>query len=456
MTAGWSRTRPITSTLLSSLLALSAVLSATASRAADAPPVPPASGTRLEIGAEERIRTENWDNVADFNERTIASGDVRHQVRFRARIWEKLNVGPKTEVMLQFANETFRKTTPAARFKWDETVVENLYLDYRFSDRLSARLGRQNLAHGDGFLLSDGTPLDGSRTVYMNALDLGWSFGKSKLELMAISDPDRDIYIPPINDRKKTLVEGDELALGLYFTDSRLPKTPLEVYYFFKTETGDTRAATNPAFQPDRRLHTLGGRLARQFDGGWSASSEVAGQAGTQDPGVDILAWAACASVKKAFTHASKPSLSLGYIGLSGDDPATAKIEGWDPLFSRWSKWSELYLYGLVTEKGPAYWSNFSMGQAELAIAPVRRLNLRATYYRVGAFHRSPGKPEIFAGGATRGDLYQVRADVKVNDSVRGHIVGEWLEPGSFYTGPDGAWFFRAEVIYSIRKTLAL
>jgi hypothetical protein len=410
-------------------------------------------GNRLEVGVEERIRTENWDDAGDFNRQ---AADARHQVRFRTRVWERLNVGSKLELMFQLNNETFRKTTPATRFAWDETVVENLYLDCRVSDRLSARVGRQNLTRGEGFLLADGGPLDGSRTAYTNALDVGCSFGKSKLELMAISDPDRDAYIPPIHDRRKPLIEWDERALGLYLTDASLPGTGLEAYYFFKTETGDTRAATNPAFQRDRRFHTLGGRVARQFDGGWSLSGELAGQAGRQDPGTGILAWGTWASVKRVFAHAMKPSLSLGYLGLSGDDPTTERSEGWDPVFSRWPRWSELYIYTLAGERGPAYWTNLSAPQAEFQIAPAKPLNLRATYYRLGAFHRFPGKAAVFSGGITRGDLYEVRADVRVNDRWRGHVVGEWLEPGDFYSASDAAWFFRAEVIYSIRTTLGL
>ncbi len=37
---------------------------------------------------------------------------------------------------------------------------------------------------------------------------------------------------------------------------------------------------------------------------------------------------------------------------MSGDDPSTDDNEGWDPLFSRWPKWSELYIYSLATEGG--------------------------------------------------------------------------------------------------------
>jgi hypothetical protein len=305
-------------------------------------------------------------------------------------------------------------------------------------------------------LLADGGPLDGSRSMYVNALDVTWTFGPSRLDLIAISDPHRDIYLPPIHDLKRNLIEWDERAVGLTFTAGGWPRTLLEACYFFKSETGDVRPASHPAYQPDRRLHLVGSRAVRTLDAGWKVSAELAGEIGTQEPDSDLRAWAACASVQKAFDRAFHPSLSLAYIGLSGDDPGTADLEGWDPLFSRWPKWSELYLYSLASERGPGYWTNTGMWQAELLVTPAKPLDLRATYYRLGAYHPFAGSPALFGSGTTRGDLFQLRADVKLDDRLRGHLLGEWLRPGSFHAGSDPAWFFRAEVICGLRKTLTL
>ncbi|MFA6913583.1 MAG: hypothetical protein WCQ83_00105, partial [Endomicrobiia bacterium] len=53
----------------------------------------------------------------------------------------------------------------------NEFIFENLYFDAQnlFNNLLSIRIGRQNLNYGENFLVSDGTPGDGSRTVYFNA-----------------------------------------------------------------------------------------------------------------------------------------------------------------------------------------------------------------------------------------------------------------------------------------------
>ena len=417
-------------------------------RAADAP-----AANHLELGFEERARSENWDNSTDFNAGAL---DARHQWRFRTRAWGRLSVGGNTEFAFGLNDESRKLTTPDVALTMDETVVENLYLDHRFPGGASIRVGRQNLTKGDGFLLMDGSPLDGSRVAYFNAVDLAWTAGTSRLDLLGVSDPYRDHYLPPIHDRVKSLIEWNESALGLYWTGAGRAKSALDAYYFFKTETGDTRLLTNVAHQGDRRFHTVGGRVVCDGVRDWSLKAELAGQAGTQQPGAAVRAWGAQASVRRSFARATKPSLLLGWTGLSGDDPATAADEGWDPLFSRYPKWSELYIYTLASEHGTAYWTNLSMWQAEARLTPAKPLDLRATYYRMGAFHRFPGKPAIYGNGTLRGDLYEARADLKVNDNWRGHVVGEYLKPGDFYAGPDAGWFFRFEVVCSFKRSFGL
>ena len=431
-----------------SLLALVLVL---------APAVPGAAATpgdrKLELGFEERIRTENWDDITDFNHSKV---DARHQWRYRTRAWAKLNLGSRDELMLAFNNESRSMSTPRLALTLDEIIIESLYLDHRLSDGATVRIGRQNLTRGDGFILFDGGPGDGSRTQYFNAVDLSWTAGKSRLDLMLISDPHRDIYLPRIHDKEKTLVEWDENALGLYWSDAGRPQTTLDAYYFFKAETHDTRAVTNAQHQPARMFHTLGGRVVRQLERGWMLSAELAGQAGAQQPAADVLAWGGTASVKKTFEHAMKPSLLVGWTGLSGDDPATRTNEGWDALFSRWPKWSEMLIFALSVERGGAYWTNLSMWQAEARATPVKALDLRATWYRLDSFHRFPGKAPVFAAGTHRGDLFEARADYKLNENLRGHVMGEHMTPGDFYVGSDAGWFFRVEVLCSFKKTFAL
>ena len=142
---------------------------------------------------------------------------------------------------------------------------------------------------------------------------------------------------------------------------------------------------------------------------------------------------------------------------MSGDDPSTPGTnENWDPLFARWPKWSELYIYSQFRETGVAYWTNIGMWQAEAVYVPWKPLSLRGTYYHMNSFHPFPGNPAIFSNGTTRGDQYQARADLVVNKNWRGHVLYERMAPGSYYTGHAPGFFFRMEVTYSIAGKVTL
>jgi len=409
--------------------------------------------TRFEIGFEERVRSENMDNLNDWE---ADDPDARRWWRFRSRLWAKLNVGQRAELYLGLNNETRKTIEPDTPLKFDEVIFENLYLDLALSRQVSVKAGRQNLVRGEGFLFIEGNPLDGSRTAYFNAIDVTWSPVKDlKLELLGISNPDHDIYLPRINDKHKSLIEWDEEAIGFYATDRTRRGQSLDAYYFYKKESGDSRDPNHPQYQPERRVHTLGGRLEQTLGGGWAAAGELAGQWGGQHPDTPIRAMGGYAYVKKTFTHDWKPTAQFGYWGFSGDDPATPENENWDPLFNRWPKWSELYIYSQWPEKGLAYWTNTRMWQAEATVAPRPWAKGRVSYYHLGAAHPFPGDPAVFAGSTTRGDMFQVRVDIIPSDSWRGHVVYERFWPGSFYEGPSPGYFFRFEVIYSIKGVFA-
>jgi hypothetical protein len=89
---------------------------------------------------------------------------------------------------------------------------------------------------GEGFLLAEGNPWDGSDLPTSTRPNLAYSWKKSKIELMAISDPRTDRYLPRYHDRSRQLVEWDDQALGTYYTDNNLKNTSIEAYYFFKKE----------------------------------------------------------------------------------------------------------------------------------------------------------------------------------------------------------------------------
>lgn len=418
---------------------------------------PPALGQKtLRYGYQQRVRNENWNNLFDFS---AAADDERVQVRYRTRLWVSVPLTERLDVHAGLNQETCQIITPDRPFQFHEVIFETAYVDFRrlLADGLSLRVGRQDISKGEGFLLFEGSPYDGSRTHYMNAAVLGYGGRRRRLELMAISNPQADRYLPRIHDRHRMLIDWDETAVGAYYTDNRSRRTPFDLYYFLKKEFNDRRPASHPQYQPDRHLHTAGGRVVHDLRPRWSLTGEWAFQWGADNIGRDIRAWGGYGYARRRFGREEQHYLQGGYWAMSGDDPATGgRVEGWDPLFGRWPKWSELYIYTQMSEKGAGYWTNLGMWQAEAGLAVSKRLRMRFTFYRMGAYQPFPGDAGLYGSGRLRGDQFQVRGDFRLRGGWSGHAVWEQMRPGNFYSRPDRAYFLRFEILYTFERSREL
>jgi len=409
------------------------------------------SEPRLEYGVDLRVRTENWNNIQDANDH---ADDERHHVRFRSRAWARWSTS-YLNLYVRLANEFRKQTTPAAPLNLDEAFFDAFYVDLKrlAVPGLSLRVGRQDFtSKGEGLIFADGTAGDGSRSLYFNGLDLSYGWRRSKLELIGVFDPRQDRFFPVLHDQHKYLTEWNEQGLGVYYTGRHHPQTDVDGYFFHKKEFYDYRPQTNRMFQSDRHLETAGLRIVRRLPKAFTATSEVAFQWGAQHPAIPIRAWALTSSFKKELSRSWKPYFLIGYTGLAGDDPGTTKrYEGWDPLFARNPKWSDLYLYALTPERGVGYWSNLNMWQAEVGATPLKRASLRATISRLGAWH-SLGQPaNVFGSGALRGTAFLVRTDLTLRPGTKVHLQYEKLLPGDFYSHNSPGYFLRAEISYEYK-----
>ena len=409
----------------------------------------------VEFGFEQRVRNEDWNNIFDYSDST---DDERGQVRYRTRFWMKAPLSSNIDISLGLAQETNEIFQTHAATHIDEGVFESAYIDVKrlFVKGLTLRLGRQNIIKGEGFLLLEGNPWDGSRSIYQNAAVLGYERGKRKVELIGIFNPRMDRFLPRLNNKSRQLVEWNESALGVYFTDNSRKSTSVEAYTFYKREFGDRRPVTNPQFQADRYVYTAGGRAVRRLPNSFSLTGEFAGQWGHQRTDQNIRAWGGYSYLKRTFGAQNRHSASFGYWAMSGSDPANpGTIGNWDPLFARWPKWSEGYIYTQFKELGVAYWTNIGMWQGEAVFVPWKPLNLRGTYYHMSAFHPYPGNAQMYGTGTGRGDEYQLRAELSVKKNWRGHVLYENHVPGTFYSGKQPGFFFRMEVAYLFTKNVA-
>jgi len=207
---------------------------------------------------------------------------------------------------------------------------------------------------------------------------------------------------------------------------------------------------TNPQFQPDRHVSTLGGRFAHKLGARTEWAAEYARQWGAQHGDVAITGWGGYSWVKHTFDRPLSPYLKLGYWAMSGDDPKTpGKVEGWDPIFSQWPKWSDMYVYSESKEIGIAYWSNLRMSQVETGFAPARKTNLAFIWYHMDSFHPFAGDPHTFGAGTSRGENLQARLEFSPNPFWKASLHYESHCPGDFYAAAHSAAYeVQAQVIY--------
>jgi hypothetical protein len=398
------------------------------------------------FGFEQRVRNENWNNLFDYSG---ATDDEREQIRYRTRVWAQLPLTSVLEFNVGLASETYQKF--GQKSVMDEVIFDQLNLNIKklFVKGLSLKIGRQDLMRGEGFVLMEGTPGDGSRTTYFNAVNLAYAFRKSKVELIGILNPRQDRMLPVWNDQHKYMLDWEDQALGVYYTDKNHANTSYELYFFHKKEIRNRLAKTNAQYQPDRRVETAGGRVTHRFDRRWSVTSEFAGQWGVQRPTTPIRAWGGYGYVRRDLEARWKPYVQGGFWALSGDDPSRKdRISGWDPIFSRWPKWGDLELYSEVPEKSVGYATNQKRWHLETGVAPTERMSLKFVYYHVSAFHPyTAGSQSMFASGTSRGDNFQTRFDFTLNSHLRGHVDYQTLAPGSFYAQRSRAYFLRFELL---------
>jgi len=419
----------------------------------------------IKAGLIERIRYEYYDNTTDFN---ANKNDKNGYFRIRTSAWGQLSYQSKATLYLKLTNE-FRKYVddPKDRdFTWDEIFFDNLYLNLMIPGKWgSLTVGRQNLMYGEGFVLMDGTPWDGSRSIYYDAVKLSLTRGKTAVDFLAIDNTRIEDWLPVVRGSKlsdgllkgqpkdQPLNDGAEKAFGLYLTSTALPKSKVEAYYIRKTEKPEPWYP-KAEIADELNLNTAGIRLNHSLTGTLSLTAEGAYQNGTQGA-INHKAFGGYLYGTYQLDAASKSAVSAGAFCLSGDDPATADNEGWNPIFSRWPKWSELYIYTYMSEinRGAArvaYWTNMLAPYCSYTTQPTPKLTLIANLYLLRALEArtlANGKES----GKSRGTEVQAWIKYAFSKNVSGHLLFDWLIPGDFYPKPRTSGpFMRGEVLITI------
>jgi len=390
----------------------------------------------------ERFRFESWDNAINLDD---ASAETYAYTRNKTTLGFRWMAAANLEITAKATNEFRVYLAPKDKvFGWHEVFFDNLYAKWRIPGGfpLTVTAGRQDIFLGEGFVIADGTPLDGSRSFYFNAVRLDYDFlPGQKLTFFAHTMDETDKLLPVIHHQDQALVEQPERALVLYYAGG-LGKIKLDAYFIRKsvqaTDPGDVRS----------RINTWGFRTQVPIAAPLVLTTETAAQTGSYgEAGRSAFGGLAHLDFTPKWRLPYLKTLTLGAICLTGDNPETAQMEGWDPLFSRWPKWSEGYIYTFIRESRVAYWSNLNSLYGSLAFDFGGRANATLTLHHLGAPQAQLG---AFPGGLgpDRGLLFVSRLNYTISKILSGHLQWDHFDPGDFYApGADGFNWIRFELM---------
>lgn len=433
-----------------------------------------AAALNFDAGADLRIRQEMMDNVPGLPGvgllAPVPRGDYRNHMRFRTRVWgqttltdEDLGVFSLYARLTDECRWNSRPKNHVTTFP-DELILDNLYLDGKglFDELLDFRVGRQDIygLFGLDHVFVDGTPGDGSRTVYADMARVTLHVTEeSKLDVFALYDFDEsDVRWGTRRSRHRSLSglgggaepDMDDWGYGVVWS-SRL--TPGLQYQLFAVQKNTASYVRRDAKHPRTRRETFGAKVEPQLTENVSLQFEGMAQVGENGRDEKLAGWSAYAGANWRGDQVARIGKPFGKVGLhmmSGDEDAAREDGGhsaWDPLWARGVNDSELFLYG--THYGAAWWSNMIYLKSTLGFIITEHCQL------VGATGPmfAEAKDGLGGGeGAFKGLLSQLRLDFPLwlpeesRFEAFGHLLAEFFNPGDYFATDKPSWFVRWQV----------
>ena len=424
----------------------------------------------FDVGADLRIRQELMKNVPGLPGGGWLSrapyGPFRNQVRFRPDVW--FDVKGVTENYGTW--RIFTKLTD--EFRWNpepknhrttfpgELIFDNLYLEGKdvFDGFLDLKIGRQNIYGYCGLdhIFIDGTPGDGSRTVYADMATFKLHVTEeSTVDLFALYDTDDcDVRWGTRRSRHSSTCgmgageDRDEWGYGAIWSSKLSEALP---YQIFAMEKGSTTFWAHDRRYPWTRRGLLGAKIVPQLTEEFSLQLEAMGQCGRDGDGHTLCGGFGYAAVNwMSAREGIRPFASLGLLYMSGDDEAADENGGysaWDPMWYRGANDSEIFLYG--THYAVGWWSNMYHTKLMAGLDLGRRHKITAYTGPVFASSQDGlgGGDGMFKGllSALRYDFPVLLADRAKGErfEIFGHLYAEFFNPGDYYSSDRPAWFFR-------------
>jgi hypothetical protein len=401
--------------------------------------------------------------------------------RFRGRLWTSASILTNLTFNARLAAEPREWMEPAflppykghSGLEWKYGMADNLNLCWNniLEQPFSITAGRQDVLPGeigDGWLVADGTPLDGSMTTYFDALRMKYLAEplQTTFNLMYLyQNPEPGDWIPTLGSSSGyTVTEQREQGVVFYASNKSLKNVQVDGYFIYKHDDRETFEVQGVKKTPgdDADIYTAGGSISGALADHWQYSVEGAYQFGWKADKIegvfesrDVDAYGGKTRLTYLFKDHLNNQVSLAGEFLSGDDPKTpGKDEMFDILWGRWPRWSDLYVYSYAGEANMrvAQMNNLGRVGPTWSFNPAKKLTFSTTYNALFAPQAIPTRavPAAFSdNGNFRGHLAQALLKYQFNKHVSGHLLGEWVWQGDYYKERDVMSFLRAEMTYT-------
>ncbi len=426
----------------------------------------------LEMGADVRFRWVYGWNIDTLNDDAKGRSSKWHFLRNRFRWWTRSEITDDISFNHRFTWEFRNWDDPYRKNKevdWDEIYWDHFNLKIENVAGMPATMviGRQDVILGKGWLVLDATPLDGSRTISMDAIRFTYDMPDrdTTVDMIYIQNfAGSNKWLKPIGSNQRHITEQDETGAILYITDKSRDKMQLEGYFMYKNDNPvnhTIKDRPNPwpaAWSKKAEIFTFGGAISGTIDEAehWKYRNEMAIQTGKKQR-KKLRAWGTRNDIEYYFKDEKKNVLHATLEYLTGDDPDTGKNEAFDPLWGEWPQWSELYLYTYNYETMIGETTNlFRLGGGH-SFYPTKKVQMCTDYYLLWADENTKKNSPHASGltwtdsGKFRGQLATWWLKYQITEQLKGHVVLEFFLPGNYYadSSRDHAFFSRFNLEYT-------
>ncbi len=433
----------------------------------------------LSWGSDLRVRDEYSNNNS-----TLSDQDPLHEqnvIRTRSRIWTSVTPDPDLAFNTRLTAEPRNWTRPSNSgafqakegMEWRYGIFDSMNIVYKnvAEQPLTVIVGRQDIFLGDAgsyWLTGDGTPRDGSFTLFLDAVraSLDLQEAKTKIDLIALHQNAQvdDSWLPTIdaNQKEYSLAEQNEIGAILYVSNKSLPDNRIDGYFMYKGDEQELKNGDNAD------IFTFGSRVVGTPFEHWYYTAEGAYQFGwKKDPmvtypvdestnGRELSAYGGITQLSYLIKDSYNNQLHLVCEFLSGDKPSTpGRDEMFDIMWGRWPRWSELYASSYSTETGKrtAQWNNLVRIGSGWTVNPVEKTTFGFYYNALFAQEETPTRnvdPTLFSMNSNfRGHYLQTVLIHHFSKHLRGHLWLELLFQGDYYSNRDTMSFVRPELMFT-------